>query len=209
MVSGWLPWSAASLVSGVVLLLLALSTLPLTGHPPEVLAAASADVGAWHLSAFVLVLASACLTLGLPTLLALMTARSRRLSLVGACVWALGTIGLTGLGMMLSAFQVVAVQMEPTLAQAEALLASTPMRWMVWAVLGCFMLGQLISAVALLTARRVAVWAPALLVLHLLTLPLTVGIDPTARAAHSLLLGAALLAVALRASEEWASLQTS
>ena len=202
MVSGWLPWSAASLVSGVVVLLLALVTLPLTGDPAAALRIAHENSGSWYLSAFALVLASFCLTMGTPTLLALTSASVRRVGMVSVWVWAVGTIGLTGLGMMLALFEIVVGVFHPTPEQALAVLESGLVRWLVGWVIGSFALGELLVALALWRARSVARWVCVAMLVHTVSLPLTVGLDPTARAVHSLLLGAALLGVAIRASEQ-------
>ena len=67
-----------------------------------------------------------------------------------------------------------------------------------------FHVGELMVAIALLRARTVAAWVPTLMIVHAVTTPLMLTFPHEWRGLHTALLGAALMGLAMRASEAWA-----
>lgn len=163
--SEWLGGSAAVLVIGSIALTLAFATTPFPQDQPISVAAATAEqaAGQWMTSAAALFLASVGLTLGLPALLWLMTGRDRWLGPVAVCVFAIGTVGMSGYATALVLLRALLVHDSLAVDRLDALTADAGTE--VWAIvwLGCFMLGLVLIAVGLWRARTVPRWVPVVL----------------------------------------------
>ena len=120
----WQPWSAASLASGAVLLVLGSLMLP-SGQIADVIHAVEFEGAQWVMASFALVLESVGLTLGLPTVLTLLRRRGRGIGLVGVGVWSLGTIATSGYAAMLIFFSALVNAVELTPADVEAIASDT------------------------------------------------------------------------------------
>ncbi len=202
MVANWVPWSAASLVSGAVLLVLGVLTLPLGDDVTELMAALPANGPRWLMGASALILASLGLTLGMPVIAWLLGAKSRA-ALAGLWVWSMGTIGLAALGTMVLVLETVDSVVALDAQQAATLLSDPSLAYFAYVVVGCFLLGELVVALSLARARVVDGWVPGLLVAHVLSTPLVMTWPMALSGVHAVALGVAVMGIASRATEAW------
>jgi hypothetical protein len=200
----WQPWSAASLVSGAVLLVLGSLMLP-SGQVADVIESVD-DMGArWVMTSFAFFLASVGLTLGLPTILTLLRDRGRWAGLIGIGVWAIGTIALAGYAAMLIFFSALVQATAITSGVVEQIADDPSLMAYLLLFVGAFYLGELLIAIALLRARTVAVWVPVLMLVHM-AVTLASGVLPDElQSWPNLLLGVALMGIAVHANNSWAS----
>jgi hypothetical protein len=198
----WQQWSAASLASGAVLLVLASLMLPADGADvASIIASVQDDSGRWVMAAFANLVASVALTLGLPSVLALLTGRARRFGLVAVGVWAMGTIGLAAYAALLIFFRAVVPVVEMTPAEAAQVADDRTLLAFVLAITVAFLVGELLTAIALLRARALPVWVATLLMLHALVATVAEQLPPVVERAQVLLFGVAIMGVAVRANE--------
>ncbi|MGN0063468.1 MAG: hypothetical protein ACI379_04445 [Nocardioides sp.] len=192
-------------MSGAVLMVLGALTLPLGGSMHDVLASTADEPGRWNLGAGAMLLASLGLSLGVPTVLSLTSSSTRRLGLLGAWVWSIGTIGLAGVAALGLGFQAVGTRLDLSTEEATHLVTDPGLLLLVQGVGLAFHGGELMVAVALLRARRVPLWAPTLMIVHAVTTPLMLTFPHEWRGMHTVLLGGALMGLAMAASETWAT----
>lgn len=205
MVSSWVPWSAASLVSGAVLLVLGVLTLPLGADVAQMLAHLDDQGGRWLMGASALILSSIGLTLGMPSLVWLQGRRTTRSGLFGVWLWSTGAIGLCAMGTVVVALHTVTLVVSVDAAQAGAILGEPSLEYFAYTVLATFLGGELIVALTLARARVVHRWIPAGMVVHVVASPLVMTWPAALGGVHAVLLGAALMGIASRASEAWGS----
>lgn len=183
----WVPVSAALLVTGAMAL--ALATLINQGGDStrETLRSVEANDGRWLAVAVIYLLASACLTLGLPSILVLLQDRGRVVGGLGVVALALGFIGLAGYGMLITFFRALVITGAITVSGLEAATAESGLTVVLYGWVVAFVLGELLVVVGLLRARTVPTWVPVLLVVHLATVVLG-GVLPDAVTRGSVLL---------------------
>jgi hypothetical protein len=205
--TGWLPWSAASLASGAVLLVLAALTLPPTSEVGQVVGTVRREDAAWLMASAAFFLASVALTMGLPAILTLIPAKRQVVGLVGVWIWSIGTIGTSALAAFLILFRatVRVVDISPT--DVEQLGQDPVMTLSLLFVFGAFYLGELVVALVLLLASRLPRWIPALLLVHIAAAPVNHLLPEQLQGVQAVVLGGGLMALAVRSTEAWASLR--
>jgi hypothetical protein len=201
----WQPWSAASLASGAVLLVLGSLMLP-SGQVADVIDSVDDQGARWLMTSFAFFLAAVGLTLGLPTILTLLRDRGKWAGLIGIGVWAFGTIALAGYAAMLIFFSaLVDAVKEITPSVVEMIADDRALVAYLLMFVGAFYLGELLIAIALLRARTVAVWIPVLMVVHVAVTPASAFLPDELQSWSTLLLGGALMGIAVQANNSWAS----
>lgn len=196
----WVPGSAALLVMGVMALSVGSVLSPSGGSAAETLRLVEEQDGRWLAVAVIYFLASAALMLGLPAVLTLFERRGRKLGLLSATVLAIGFLGIAGYAMLLVFFRALVITDAIREEALERAVGETGLTVFLFGWVVAFYLGELLLAVALLIAGSVPQWVPALLVLHVLLLPLT-SVLPDAVSSYSVLVMAgAFAAIGIRAA---------
>ncbi|MDN4174554.1 hypothetical protein QWY28_16455 [Nocardioides sp. SOB77] len=198
--SDWLPVSAALLVTGAMALALATLVGDSGGSTSETLRSVENNDGRWLAVAVIYLLASACLTLGLPTILYVLQDRSRFLGGLGVISLALGFIGLAGYGMLVTFFRALVITdaiRGPALRAAaeESGLTVVLYGWVV-----AFVLGELLVTLALLRVPEVPRWVPAVLAAHLVAVALGGVLPDAVTRAAVLLLALGFAGIAITAA---------
>ena len=205
----WLPWSAASLACGAVLMVLGSLLLPAGGDFADLVASVESDHGQWVVASFAFYLAAVGMTLGMPSVIVLLSHRGRVLGLTGIGIWAIGTIGLAGYAALLVLLRAVIGSAELTAGDVEAVTNDRTLLAFVAVFAVAFVLGELLTALALLRSRAVARWVSGLLVVHAALQAVTALVaDMTpdlVRDLTAMLLGVALMGVAVEANDEWSA----
>lgn len=202
--AGWLPWSAASLASGAVLLVLGALSMPPTSEVGQVIGVVMNQDAAWLMATASFFLASVGLTMGLPAILWLFPRRHQTVGLVGLWIWAVGTIGTAGVASLLVLFRAVVRTVDLTPEQVEELSRDPLLRLGLGTISVAFYLGELVVALVLMRGRAAPAWVPALLLLHVAVAPFDHLLPAHLQGAHTILLGAGLMGIAVRATESWA-----
>lgn len=199
----WLPYAAAALATGACALVMGALTLPHSPNGTDLVSTLQAAPDRWLLASAAFMYASVALTLGIPTFVHLLTKRGRGTGQVGAAVFAFGTIGTAGYAAMLILFRALVVNVEIDEGAVEALSSDPGVNIYVTSFVIAFIAGVLLLGIALLMGRAVARWIPALLIIYALTVPLVRFLPEGWQGAHSAILGAALIGVAVSANESW------
>jgi hypothetical protein len=203
----WVPWSAASLASGAVLLVLGTFSLPASFAVEDLTRSAQNDSGMWLLAAVAFFLAAAGITLGLPTIYWLLPPRHAAIGMVGLWIWSFGTIGAAGVSAHLVLFRAMMTRLELSVDEVELLSQDTGVLVWIWGFLGAFYVGELIVALVLLSGRTVGRWVPMLLMAHIVLTPINQSLPQVAQPLSAILTGVALMGLAVKASENWAEAQ--
>lgn len=198
----WQQWSAASLASGAVLLVLGSLMLPADGADVAAMIASAQDhSGRGVMAAFAYLLASVALTLGLPSVLTLLGTERRWLGVVGVGTWALGTIGLAAYSSLLIFFRTVVPAVHMTPGEADVIAADPTLAAYVTAITGTFLLGELLTAIALIRARLLPLWVGVLLLVHVLVASVAEQLPAPVERAQVIMFGVAVMGVAVRAND--------
>ncbi|HEX6246939.1 MAG TPA: hypothetical protein VFZ64_03635 [Nocardioidaceae bacterium] len=177
--SEWVPVSAAALVTGVMALVLGQMLNPAgPGDSParQVILAADHE-GRWLAMSILYFTGAAAMVLGMPAVMTLFQERrGRGLGMVGVAVFTVGCVGVGGIAALMLMFRSLAITAfaggtvsstaagvtEVTLIRKALEEPGLMVALSVWAY--GFMLGVLLMALALLRAKRVPAWIPALLI---------------------------------------------
>lgn len=197
----WIPASAAFLVTGALAYALGILMLPST---TESAAAAIRVVEQaderWLAVALISFIASVMLTLGLPSALTLVDLRHRRLGMASAVVLGAGFIGIAGYAMLLAAFRALVVTGALTAAELERTGDERGVQVLLAVWTSCFVVGELLLALALLLPRRVSRVVPGLLLVHAVVTALGDALPEPAGKAAALAFAAAFSAIGIRAA---------
>jgi hypothetical protein len=172
--SGWLAWSAASLVIGTAALTLAASVNP---NPSGVDARQVLEVAMMPDSVYVgmaaaLLLASIALMFGLPTLWAACGDRPGLLGVLAVSVYSLGVLGCAGYAVLLVFVRALAVANAFRPGGLERVINDDLVSVVLFGWVACFYLGGLLLALAMFRSRTLPAWVPGALVVSLALLPL-------------------------------------
>lgn len=199
----WLPYAAAALATGSVALIMGALTLPSSPNGSELLSTLEATPDRWLLASAAFMYAAFALTIGIPTFFQLFKKRGRGTGQVGMVVFAFGTIGTAGYAALLILFRALAVHAVVGAREIDLLSHDKGLIVYLGAFLVAFQAGLLLLGVALLMAGTVARWIPLLMITHVVMSPLVHLIPEGVQAVHSLILGVALIGVAVSANESW------
>ena len=198
---GWLSYSAAALASGAVALVLGALALPSSPNAHEVLTTVQLDDGRWLMGSIAFFIASITLTLGLPAVLFLVQRRGRALGMAGVAIFAIGTIGTAGYAAMLVFFRALVMQSVITVDQVDRLSSDGGLVLYMGVFLIAFYLGEALIALALLRARTVPRWVPALMLLHVAFLPVGGMLPDFFTTVQAVVVGVALMGTAVSAND--------
>lgn len=194
----WVAYSAASLATGALALLLGALITP-TGNAAESLSLVEMNDGRWLGAAVLFLIASITLTLGLPSIGTLLRG-TPRLGLLALGVFAIGTIATAGYAMLLVFYR--ALVLTDSLKGPIADVTSDPgIAGFLVIFVAAFYLGELLLAIALYRAGTVARWIPAVLVAHVLWLAAGRFLPDDLVDLGTLLLTAGLCGIAITANE--------
>lgn len=199
----WLPYAAAALATGASALIMGALTLPSSPDGTELVSTLQASPDRWLLASAAFMYAAFALTLGIPTFLHLIKKRGRTTGQVGAVILAFGTIGTAGYAAMLILFRALVVHAVVGEREIDLLSRDAGLLVYMGAFVLAFEVGLVILAVALLMAGTVARWIPVLMIGYAAILPFLRLIPEWWHGVHSLILGVALIGVAVSANESW------
>lgn len=200
----WQHWSAASLASGAVLLVLGSLMLPADGGDiPGMIDSVRDQSGKWVMASFAFLLASGAMTLGLPSVLTLVRTRGHRFGMVAVGIWAMGTIGLGAYAALLIFFRTVVPAVHMTPAEARVVAADPILTAFILVITVSFLLGEVLTGVALLIARTVPPWVGALLLVHALVASVAEALPTPVERLQVVMFGVALMGISVRASGTW------
>jgi hypothetical protein len=193
------------LASGAVLLVLAALAMPPTSEVGQVVDAVKQEDAAWLMASAAFFLASVALTMGLPAILTLIPERRQVVGLVGLWIWSIGTIGTSALAAFLILFRATVRVAEISPADVEQLTRDPVLAISLLFVFGSFYLGELVVAIVLLVASRLPRWIPGLLLVHIAAAPVNHLLPQQLQGIQAVVLGGALMALAVRSTEAWAA----
>ena len=188
-----------------MLLVLAALAMPPTSKVGQVVDAVETQDAAWLMASAAFFLASVALTMGLPAILTLIPERRQVVGLAGLWIWSIGTIGTSALAAFLILFRATVRAVELSPADVESLSGDPVLGISLLFVFGCFYLGELVVALTLLLASRLPRWIPVLLLVHIAAAPVNHLLPQELQGIQAIVLGAALMALAVRSTEAWAS----
>jgi hypothetical protein len=192
------------LASGAVLLVLAALAMPPTSEVGQVVDAIKEQDAAWLMASASFFLASVALTLGLPAILSLVPARHQVAAMVGLGIWALGTIGTSALAAFLILFRATVRAVDISPQDVEELSRDPVLSLSLMFVVVTFYLGELVVGLILFRTKAVPRWIPALLILHVALSPFEDVLPTPLKGFPTIVLGVALMGVAVKANEAWA-----
>lgn len=198
----WVPYSAAALVAGSIAVAMGTLLMPVVSDPADSLQIAQDQDGRWLAVAVVYFGASVALTAGLPSVLTLLGTRGARRGLVGAGLLAVGFIGMTGYAMLLVFFRALAVTGALDSGDLDSVIRDAGLGVFLYGWIATFYLGELLVAWGLLLARTTPSWVPLMLLLHVVSLPVSFLVPPQFAAAAVLLLTAGLCGIGITASNQ-------
>ena len=169
----WVPLSAALLVTGAMALASGALFSPSGSSATETIRVVQHQDARWMIVASIYFVASVALTLGLPSVLYLLGGRGRLLGAVSGIVLAVGFIGTAGYAMLMVFFRALVVTGSIRGGGLEQVTHENGLEAFLYGWIAAFYLGELLLALALFRARTTPRWVPAVLLLHVLTLPLS------------------------------------
>ncbi|HEX5987930.1 MAG TPA: hypothetical protein VFY86_15500 [Nocardioides sp.] len=167
--ASWVWSSAAALVVGSLLLVLAFAVNPLSQDvdPTAALRSAERSNGRWLGMAAIMFIASVCLTFGVPSVLTLLTGRGHGVGVVGAGLFAIGTIGLSSYAMVLVVVRALVLRDLLTPKDVASLMNDDAVAVFLGSWITAFLLGLVLLSAALFMARTVPMWVPVLVLVSL------------------------------------------
>lgn len=202
----WLPYAAAALATGASALMMGALALPSPPSGTELLSALDYSPDRWLLASVAFMYAAVALTLGIPTFFHLLKQRGRHTGYVGATVFAFGTVGTAGYAALLILMRALALNSVLGDREVDLLTRDVGLIVYVGAFLVAFQVGLVMLGVALVMAGTVRLWIPVLMIVPALSSPFVHLLPEGLQAAHSLMIGVALIGVAVSANESWAGL---
>jgi hypothetical protein len=199
--STWVPLSASALVIGAMCLVLGSVLNPSeTGSSGSRTLAVVNDQGfRWLAMATMYTLASLALTMGMPAVVLHFEQRGRRLGMVAAAVFSIGAVGTCGYAALLVFFRAMVVAGAVRGAQFDQVSKDRGLLIFLYGWIGCFYLGVLLIAIALLVARTTARWVPVLMIVFVALLPFSANLGRVGVALQVMALAVAFTGIAVEA----------
>lgn len=198
----WVPYSASALVAGSMALATGGLLMPTIGDPGDSLRIVQQQDGRWLAVAAFYFAAAVALTVGLPTVLTLLDSRGGRRGLVGTGLLAVGCIGTAGYAVLLVLFRALALRGSIDGGILDSLARDVGLGTFLTIWIGAFYAGEVLVAWSLLLAGTTPRWVPAMLLLHVVSLPLSAVLPPQLAAAAVLLVTIGLCGVGISASQQ-------
>ncbi|HYO38934.1 MAG TPA: hypothetical protein VER39_04690 [Nocardioidaceae bacterium] len=201
MQNDWVPLSSSALVIGAMSLVLGAAMNPAEAGSTatQTLRVATDESTRWLAMAVMYTLASVTIVLGLPAVLSLVQERGHRLGLVGACIFCVGAIGTCSYAMLLVFFRAMVVAGAVRGQGLDRVTNDPGLVVFLSGWIGCFYLGVLLLAAALLRARTTPRWVPVLLGMFLVTAPVAPDLGRFGATVHVMLLAVACTGAAMAA----------
>ena len=197
----WVPYSAGLLATGALAMLCGAILTP-TGDAAQSLTVVEQNDARYLLVALMLLLASFCLTLGLPAAYSLLREDVPRLGLIAVGVFAAGTIAMCGYAVLLIFYRAL-VRSELLVGPVEGITDDVGIVVFLAIFVGAFYLGELLLAIALWRVSSVPRWIPVVLGAHVLTLAVNQLLPASAQNLTTILIAIGLCGVAVSANEAW------
>ena len=196
----WVPYSASALVAGSIALAMGGLLMPTVGDAADSLLVVQQQDGRWLAVAAMYFGAGVALTVGLPVVLTLLGPRGGRSGLLGTGLLAVGFVGTAGYAMLLVLFRALARTGSIEVGGLDSLTRDVGLGAFLTIWIAAFYLGEVLVAWALLLAGSTPRWVPMMLLLHVLSLPLSVVLPPQLSAAAVLLVTVGLCGIGITAS---------
>ncbi|HEX4977949.1 MAG TPA: hypothetical protein VFV40_08795 [Nocardioides sp.] len=201
--SDWIPLSASALVVGAMAMVFGALLNPQAGggeqSAAETLRVVTEDGGRWLGMSVMYFFASVAMTLGLPSLLSLFTARGRRTGFVAVGVFSIGVIGLAGFAMLLVFFRALAGAQAIEDARLDVATEDLGLSVFLNGWIISFYAGLLLVAVALFLSKKTPPWVPGLMVVFVLLFPFANQIGRVGQVLQVMALAVAFTGVAVAA----------
>lgn len=199
----WVPFSAAALVTGALALMLGALLIPPGGDTAsETLRMFNQKDHLWLTVAAMFGLSGIGLLLGLPCMLLLFPRRGQMVGLTAVAVMTVASAGLAGFAMLLVFLESLADAdaINPEAFERATEGSSLDLVLFAWVV--SFYLGEALVAIALLRARSVPRWIPALLLLHVAAVPVSLLLPRDADSWLIILTAIGFCGIAIHANRE-------
>lgn len=195
----WVPFSASALVAGATALSVGALLTPQLSEE-NVLVSDFGDPR-WVAVAALYFIASVALTVGMPSVVTLFSERGGRLGLSAIGVFTVGTLGIAGYAFLIAFIHAMSEDGDLAALDLETVSQDTGLLAILYGWIGAFYLGELLLGIALLRARSIPRWVPALLLLHVLLLPLSAFLPSRLESMSALLITVALAAIGIQANQ--------
>ena len=133
-------------------------------------------------------------------MLTLFERRGMRTGLTAIAVFTLGCVGIAGFAMLLAFIRALVLEDSIDTSGLDAVVAEPGFAVFLYGWIVFFYLGELLLAVALFRARSTPRWIPALLLVHVLLLPVNNLLPDTIQSLTALLITVALAGVGISAN---------
>lgn len=197
----WVPFSAAALVAGATALSVGALLVPTAEDTAATLSSVEQHDGRWLAVALLFFLASVMLTIGLPSILTLFDRRGARLGLTAVAVFTVGCVGTAGYAVLLAFVRALVVTHTVDGTGIEVAVTEGGLSVFLYGWIAAFYLGEFLLAIALFRSATTARWIPALLLFHVLLLPVSSLLPDTIQSATALLITVALSGVGISAAQ--------
>jgi hypothetical protein len=199
----WVPYSAAALVLGATALSVGALLTPQLSEG-NVLLSDFADTR-WLAVALLYFIASASLTVGMPSVITLFERRGRKLGLSAIGVFTVGTLGIAGYAFLIAFMRALAEEGGIGTLDLELVSENAGLLAILYGWIGAFYLGELLLGIALLRASTTPKWVPAVLLLHVALFPVSSLLPVEVQSLTALLVTVGLCGVGVTANQHAAT----
>jgi hypothetical protein len=196
----WVPFSASALVAGATALSVGAILMPDSEGSEDLIRVVQEQGGLWMAVAVLYFFASALLVIGMPSVLTLFERRGMRTGLTAMAVFTIGCVGIAGFAMMLAFIRALVLEKSIDTSNLDAVVAEPGFAIFLYGWIAFFYLGELLLAIALFRARTTPPWIPALLLGHVLLLPVNNLLPDMLQALSALLITVSLAGVGISAN---------
>ncbi len=199
----WVPYSAAALVLGATALSVGALLTPQLSEQ-NVLLSDFADTR-WLAVALLYFIASASLTVGMPSVITLFERRGGKLGLSAIGVFTIGTLGIAGYAFLIAFMRALAEEGGIGTLDLELVSQNAGLLAILYGWIGAFYLGELLLGIALLRASTTPKWVPAVLLLHVALFPVSSLLPAEVQSLTALLVTVGLCGVGITANQHAAT----
>lgn len=199
----WVPYSAAALVLGATALSVGALLTPQLSEQ-NVLLSDFADTR-WLAVALLYFIASASLTVGMPSVITLFERRGGKLGLSAIGVFTIGTLGIAGYAFLIAFMRALAQEGGIGTLDLELISQNAGLLAILYGWIGAFYLGELLLGIALLRASTTPKWVPAALLLHVALFPVSSFLPAEVQSLTALLVTVGLCGVGVTANQHAAT----
>ena len=199
----WVPYSAAALVLGATALSVGALLTPQLSEG-NVLLSDFADTR-WLAVALLYFIASASLTVGMPSVVTLFERRGGKLGLSAVGVFTIGTLGIAGYAFLIAFMRALAQEGGIGSLDLELVSQNAGLLAILYGWIGAFYLGELLLGIALLRASTTPKWVPIVLLAHVALFPVSSLLPPEVQSLTALLVTVGLCGVGVTANQHAAT----